>query len=346
MTAVPEVNAQDKEERFFWESIRCSEEKEVRLYLEEYPKGAYVDEAIRCLRNIGGEAEQDRLMQDPENEIARLLEECEGHLVANRLTTGAGGNALECYRSVLDMEPGNAEALAGLKEIEDTYGRWGRSALERGDIEDAQGNLDKLKVLNPEHRAAEKLEDDIAKLRQEARKARETEEAKQEQEREQQAQDASAAENDSIEDKTASVSPPAPPETHEAQLKLTQDSSGRCYRTSTTIATWGDIGCVATIEIYIDDAQIVDLERDLDSRMNQVVWQGTLQAGRHDIRIKSHYDGKREEEFRGTIDIDNASEITVAIEHEGRYFSNQLDYDFRPRIQVFHGAERLANSRE
>ena len=72
---------------------------------------------------------------------------------ADRLTSGAGGNALECYRSVLALDAGNAEAVAGLKKIEDAYAQWARSGIESGNVSRAKTNLDKLKGLNPEHRA-------------------------------------------------------------------------------------------------------------------------------------------------------------------------------------------------
>lgn len=63
ITVSPVVNAKDENERLFWKTARCGE-SEMRLYLEEYPRGAYVDEAIECLREIGATTEKGRREQE------------------------------------------------------------------------------------------------------------------------------------------------------------------------------------------------------------------------------------------------------------------------------------------
>jgi hypothetical protein len=45
---------QDETERLFWETVDCGAEAEVRAYIREYPEGAFFDEAIECLRGMGG----------------------------------------------------------------------------------------------------------------------------------------------------------------------------------------------------------------------------------------------------------------------------------------------------
>jgi hypothetical protein len=159
------VHAQDESERLFWESVNCGREGEVRAYIEQFPNGAFIDEAIDCLRGTGEEA--GSTADGGPDKIAKLLAECEGHIQANRLTSGAGGNALACYRSVLDRDPANARALAGLQRIEDTYARWARSAIANSAMEDAQRSLDKLRALNPEHSAVSELVKGIENLRKE-----------------------------------------------------------------------------------------------------------------------------------------------------------------------------------
>ena len=50
LSVLPSVlGAQDARETLFWQSVVCDREAEVRLYLEEYPSGAYVEEAWACL---------------------------------------------------------------------------------------------------------------------------------------------------------------------------------------------------------------------------------------------------------------------------------------------------------
>lgn len=166
------VPAQDEEERLFWETVRCEAGKEVRVYLEEYPKGAYVDEAIKCLQDIARNKDDDGAAKEIDNapqqenthRITDKLAQCQEHLEANRLTSGQDGTALECYQSVLELDGDNAEALAGLEEIEDTYANWARSAIEAGEAARAQRNLDKLKRLNPRHTGIPTLQNRLLSL--------------------------------------------------------------------------------------------------------------------------------------------------------------------------------------
>ncbi|RUQ36925.1 MAG: PEGA domain-containing protein [Candidatus Competibacteraceae bacterium] len=87
----------------------------------------------------------------PDNsaKIATLLRNCDAHLRANRLTSGKGGNATDCYGEVLKLDQGNADALAGLDRIADRYAESAASAIQRGDAKAARGYLDRVARLNP-----------------------------------------------------------------------------------------------------------------------------------------------------------------------------------------------------
>ena len=84
---------------------------------------------------------------EPVDRIAARLRECAAHLQANRLTSGKGGNAADCYGDVLRREPGNAEARAGLEQIADRYADLAAEAVRRGDVKAANSSLDKLERL-------------------------------------------------------------------------------------------------------------------------------------------------------------------------------------------------------
>jgi len=86
----------------------------------------------------------------PTPDVSKLLRECNQHLKANRLTSGDGGTALECYQEVLKMEPTNVKALAGLEKIEARYVKWAKRALEKGQKDKAKRYLASLRVVNPE----------------------------------------------------------------------------------------------------------------------------------------------------------------------------------------------------
>ncbi|MFO1423996.1 MAG: protein kinase [Candidatus Competibacteraceae bacterium] len=92
---------------------------------------------------------------EPVDRIAVRLQECAAHLQANRLTSGKGGNAADCYGDVLQRDPGNAEARAGLERIADHYADLAAEAVRRGDVKAGKYSLDKLERLNRgDHRLA------------------------------------------------------------------------------------------------------------------------------------------------------------------------------------------------
>ncbi len=111
-------------------------------YLKDFPEGHYVRQA-RKLYN---------------DKISKVLRECQRHLQAKRLTTGKGGTAFACYNKILKSDPNNANALAGLKKIEDRYVKWAKKALRRGQKNKAKRYLDSLRLVNPNSLALAKLE--------------------------------------------------------------------------------------------------------------------------------------------------------------------------------------------
>ncbi len=96
-------------------------------------------------------------------DIRDLLAECSGHLKANRLTSGTGGNAMECYKEVLSRKRGHPDALEGLHTIERTYAQWADKALKQGNQGKARQNIEKLKKVNADYPDLYDLEQRLAK---------------------------------------------------------------------------------------------------------------------------------------------------------------------------------------
>jgi len=94
--------------------------------------------------------------------IAGLLRQCEAHLKANRLTSGKGGNAADCYEDVLRRDRGNSEALAGLDRVAERQADLAAAALRRGDLKSTRGALDRLARLNPSHLRLAELREELA----------------------------------------------------------------------------------------------------------------------------------------------------------------------------------------
>jgi DnaJ-domain-containing protein 1 len=91
------------------------------------------------------------------NKWLKRLQECERHYQANRLTTGKGGTALNCYKTILKQEPGNPEALAGLKAIENRYKLWAEAAFQQNRLDRVKIYLSGIQKVNPKSRTLKRL---------------------------------------------------------------------------------------------------------------------------------------------------------------------------------------------
>ena len=152
-----------REELVTWEQVRsCRDRKNVEWYLERYPEGRYTDEAKACLATLARPATEP-VQESEASEIERLLSLCEQHFEANRLTTGVGGTAVECYLQVLARDPSNLEAIDGLRRVFEKYRTWAQRALQKGDLAKARGHVDKVRGLVPEGPVIKELDEAIAR---------------------------------------------------------------------------------------------------------------------------------------------------------------------------------------
>jgi formylglycine-generating enzyme required for sulfatase activity len=78
-----------------------------------------------------------------EGRIAALLEEAQRALARLRLTLPKGESAYDYYQQVLDLEPGNARAEAGIDALVGRYVALARRAAERGELDRARRYLDR-----------------------------------------------------------------------------------------------------------------------------------------------------------------------------------------------------------
>jgi hypothetical protein len=110
-------------------------------------------------------AEQERLAQEEakrraaktkrqaelqkKQEIVSLLQECEKHLKANRLTTGQSGTAFDCYQTVLKREPNNVQAKEGLAKIEQAYLELIEKSFNNNDMDQVNRYIERVRKVNP-----------------------------------------------------------------------------------------------------------------------------------------------------------------------------------------------------
>ena len=117
------------------------------------------------LQLADGESERDET-PTPEDKpgtdtVTELLHACEAHFNAQRLSTPAGNNALECFTEVLQLDRGNSQALEGLQRLTSTYVIWTRSALVKMNFADAASYLERLKKIAPEDPQVRQLGEEL-----------------------------------------------------------------------------------------------------------------------------------------------------------------------------------------
>jgi serine/threonine protein kinase len=88
---------------------------------------------------------------EQQNTIDRLLTGARDDISALRLTTPVGNNAVEKYRKVLSMDPGNTEGIDGLNRVADKYLQLVNNALNNSDLAHAEDYLHKVMRINPDH---------------------------------------------------------------------------------------------------------------------------------------------------------------------------------------------------
>ncbi|MCK5876863.1 MAG: hypothetical protein KAG43_04450 [Candidatus Marithrix sp.] len=95
--------------------------------------------------------------------ISRLLQQCQQHFKANRLTTGKSGTALSCYHKVLKQDFGNLDAKAGLKAIAKRYQSWAKKALQQNQFSKAKSYIASLEKVSPGSEAVAVLKRSLKK---------------------------------------------------------------------------------------------------------------------------------------------------------------------------------------
>ena len=89
-----------------------------------------------------------------ESRTARLLRQGREYLAAKQLTTPIGRSALDRFRQVLVIDPGNRDAKAGIAKIAATYRSWGDKALKNKEPVKAERYLVKSTEINGKDDAA------------------------------------------------------------------------------------------------------------------------------------------------------------------------------------------------
>ncbi len=95
-------------------------------------------------------ANPDKPGENKNKVVQTLLQKCEQHFAAMRLLYGREGNARQCYREVLKLEPDNFQAHSGLRGIRERYEYWLEQALQNGEQQKARRYLKGFQLIAPD----------------------------------------------------------------------------------------------------------------------------------------------------------------------------------------------------
>lgn len=143
-----QMEQQEKVKRFLEKAQMSFQNKAYRDSLDIIQQGLQIVPGHPDLRNLQNKA---AIALEQQQEIAQLFAECADHIRANRLTSGRQGNAVTCYRAILQRDPTNTKAKAGLELVANRYVIWATAALQRGNLSVVDSYLQRLKQVDPNH---------------------------------------------------------------------------------------------------------------------------------------------------------------------------------------------------
>ncbi len=91
-------------------------------------------------------------------QIIGLISNARRALEENRLMSPAGDNAFDRYRKVLELDPSDARARDGLRDIATRYVSLAERALDRGDLEEARGFVDRARKADGSYAGIDAIE--------------------------------------------------------------------------------------------------------------------------------------------------------------------------------------------
>ncbi len=91
-----------------------------------------------------------------------MLEVAEVHMMVGRLLNPPGSNALDEYKKVLELNPYNRQAIAGLEVLLETLLQQARNAVTAGDLEKAGELVKEGLAIHAGHKALQLLNEELA----------------------------------------------------------------------------------------------------------------------------------------------------------------------------------------
>ncbi len=141
------------------EQAKSAFEQEQRQIAEAKVREAEQSASLEAERRQAEAIERSEAAPDKVQQIETLLASAREDFEAVRLTWPPGSNALERYRKVLELDPDNANAKAGITEIGEKYLELNNQAVAQENFDKAKAYLDKAAQVLPESEAVKQAEE-------------------------------------------------------------------------------------------------------------------------------------------------------------------------------------------
>ncbi|MEN8207336.1 MAG: serine/threonine-protein kinase [Pseudomonadota bacterium] len=102
------------------------------------------------------------LPPEQHDKISRLLEVAEVHFMVGRITEPQGSNAYAAYKQILEINPQDQQARAGLVKIADLYAKRATESWEKGDIETSLAMIETGMNILPSHSGLASLKQEVS----------------------------------------------------------------------------------------------------------------------------------------------------------------------------------------
>ncbi len=141
-------------EVLYWESVVNHPTKsKYQAYLNKYPDGHFREIAENELQQF---SIPDEIKEKPKlsavSSYDRKIKICANHLASYRLSSGNNGNALDCYKDILQQTPDDTAALMGLVKIQEAYIELISNSISAKNYDKAGIYLNRLESINPENK--------------------------------------------------------------------------------------------------------------------------------------------------------------------------------------------------
>jgi len=120
------------------------------LYKSAFEAGVLREDWLTSQKQMLGQPVQTPEQAARNEEIALLLDRADQALESDRLMVPAGNSAYDAYQAILDVDPENPEAKAGIRLIAERYAELARLALDRGGLDSADEYLSRARQLAPD----------------------------------------------------------------------------------------------------------------------------------------------------------------------------------------------------